>query len=283
MTRREALRSLRGAKALARGRPILVSALAPFAVFFAFVPWLFVFGEIPNVNLLLFVLFAAALMGYVRFFRAQIAKHNAAQKLFMHGDSAGAQRGFSALLSGLCLDQFAVSGLHVLGTLALRGGDLGEAETLLRAAVEIERRRWTRKVFVDMTGRLRADLALVLACKGQLDEADAVLSAPEIEASGPAGVAYAARTRAVIAFKRGAYADAQRFVEEERELLGNVLDADDDALVEAVRARARVRVQTSESDAERVRIAGFDEEAESYVRLVLYEPQDALAAAAPGV
>jgi hypothetical protein len=50
-----------------------------------------------------------------------------------------------------------------------------------------------------------------------------------------------------------------------------------------VRAGARVRIQAPGSEAEHVRIATADEEAESYVRAVLSEPQDALAAQAWGV
>jgi tetratricopeptide (TPR) repeat protein len=165
----------------------------------------------------------------------------------------------------------AALGLQNLGIIALWRGKLEEAAKLLRASIAVDHARrlgWSGP----HGGQQPGDLALVLACLGDLDGATLVLDEHAIEGATPFAVAHAARSRALVALKRGDARGAIDLVDAHHRLFRNTLRANDAALVSSIESVAR----RARGDVAHTVVV--DPEARAYVLRALPEAASLLAA-----
>jgi hypothetical protein len=196
--------------------------------------------------------------------------NNGGVALMMRGEDLGATTSFRAVVRGFHGRDVVGMSLHNLGVLALRALDLPSAIALQRAAVAVGRGfRFRPSIPTELA---RVQLAFVLAAGGrddELAEADAMLEASK-DALTPQAIAFVARARAMLAARRGRWADVVDALDAERALLRNVLPLNDAVLCEAMESWALGRLGESYRGAARVahRVLA-DEAARAYVKRLL--------------
>jgi tetratricopeptide (TPR) repeat protein len=278
--RQRALRAAAGTRALAGKEPRLLRVHLLVAL--ALVPAL---GGIPAhaflPDPLVLVAFLAvsvgALVAILLWQRAAVKVHNDAYAAALAGDDDRAEQMFRALLARPTTEQLVAYALYHLATISGRRGDVDGAAALLRASVEVERTRFLRT-----TGSIEqaaaAEHAVALTCAGKLDDAEAALAPPSARGEFPYGVALMARSRALVALRRGKPEEAIAVLDAERALLRNALTANDDALVQAILAVALSRLGGAYRNAPRAQHpVEVDAEARAYVTRILPESEPLLA------
>lgn len=213
-------------------------------------------------------------------YRRAILTNNRAHDALLAGDLEGAASTSRALISRAVVpEQVLGYGLYRIGVASLRRGDHADAQTFLRAGLEVERKRGAA-AGAGLALVCAAEEALAVASAGDVTRAQATL---EEALADPAttrdasllGRALVARSRAVLALRSNAPERALELLAADRVLLRNALGADDAALVEATEALARASVAGAAPSA-----VAVDDETRAYVLRALPEAETALVAEA---
>jgi tetratricopeptide (TPR) repeat protein len=188
---------------------------------------------------------------------------------FSLGDAARAEASYLRVVTARSPRYGAALALHGLGALALRRGDLADAISLFRAAVELSRLQKIPRLRA-YGGMPRAYLALASAASGDLDGADRALATPADD-EYPAAHAALVLARALVLSRRDDRAAALALLEKERELVRNALAGPDAALAEAVEEHA-IRA-LARPDLRPPRPVSVDAEERAYVLRALPEAE----------